>query len=174
MNQRSVGLKSYIALAFFSHLTKSRPADLGTDVPAVLYCTSHRCRCCVTASVGLHLRALSNRCVILARFCLIFFSLPGQTNNLVPELRLLLGERCGISRSIRASVKAHDFKRRSLIIHAASGSCELPRCALEYSSRSMQTKKKINESDRRCVALFQTLLPVRSRDSPPPFHALFP
>lgn len=44
---------------------------------------------------------------------------------------------------MRTSVKAHDFKRRSLIIHAASGSCELPCCALEYSSRSMQTKKKL-------------------------------
>lgn len=111
----------------------------------LLYCTvSHRCRCCcVTASVGLHLRALSNRCVIWQDFVVFFFFLPGQTNNLVPQLRLPLGERCGISRCIRTSVKAHDFKRRSLIIHAASGSCELPRCALEYSSRSMQTKKKL-------------------------------
>lgn len=141
----------------------------------LLYCTSHRCRCCcVAASVGFHLQGLSNRCVIWQDFVFFFFFLPGQTNNLVLQLRLPLGERCGISRCIRTSVKAHDFKRRSLIIHAASGSCELPRCALEYSSHSMQTKKINNESDRRCVALFQTLLPVRSRDSPPPFHALFP
>lgn len=139
MNQRSVGLKSYIFLAFFSHLTKSRPADIGTDLPAVLYIASlQMLRDRVHWSP---FTRLIEPVRYLARFCLIFFFLPGRANNLVPQLRLPLGERCGISRCIRTSVKAHNFKRRSLIIHAASGSCELPRCALEYSSRSTQTKK---------------------------------
>lgn len=121
----------------------------------------------------------------MARFvkfvCLLLFFFPP-----FPGGPAALSRSCVcLSESDAELIKVHENERGGARFQAALAhySCKppvgasLPAAPLNIPAARRRQKKK-KGSDRRCVALFRTLRPVRSRDSfspfPPPFHALFP